>query len=161
MTLTFWMILAAVAVDKLALWLPQGGRWLAVAVLALLLADAAGAHLLYYQINLGNRPAWRDAFAYVASHMQEDDLVVTTRPPVGAYYLPRGEEVLDMASITPETLAAATETVWFVADSEGIWYASPATREWLEAHAQLLLVSYLRVREEINLKVYRYQPHGD
>jgi 4-amino-4-deoxy-L-arabinose transferase-like glycosyltransferase len=157
--LPFWLILAAVAVERLAAWLPQNGRWLAAGVLGLLLADAAGSHMMYYQINMGNRPDWRGAFAYVVNHKGPDDLVVTTRPPVGAYYLETGD-MLDMAAVTPEQLAAVDKTIWFVTDSEGVWYAPPDTKAWVEEHARLLLVSYLRVREEINLKVYRYEPES-
>jgi hypothetical protein len=155
--LPFWLILAAVALERLAAWLPQNGRWLAAAVLGLLLVDAAGAHLMYYQINTGNRPDWRGAFAYVANQKAPGDLVVTTRPQVGAYYLNTGD-ILDLAAVTPEQLAAESRTIWFVTDSEGIWYAPPDTKGWVEEYARLLLVSYLRVREEINLKVYRYEP---
>jgi hypothetical protein len=163
-TLPFWLILAAAALEQLWSLLEDSNRWLAAAVLALLVADAAGAHLMYYQINMGNRPDWRGAFAYVAGNMQPGDMVVTTRQPVGAYYLSSSSlgdgEVVDMVDFSPESLPSSANTVWFVTDSEGIWAAPESTRQWLEENADLLFVQYLRMREQIDLSVYRYKSHG-
>jgi hypothetical protein len=119
---------------------------------------------MYYQINMGNRPDWRGAFAYVASNMQRGDVVVTTRQPVGEYYLGSSSlgdgEVVDMVGFSPENLPSSANTVWFVTDSEGIWATPPSTRQWLEENADLLFVRYLRMREQIDLKVYQYKSHG-
>jgi mannosyltransferase len=160
-TLPAWLILTAVAVERLAAWLPSHGRWLAAAVLALLVADAAGAHIMYYQLNRGNRPDWREAFAYVESRGAAGDLIVTTRPELGTYYTGGEREVLDLATITPGDLAAENRTAWFVVDSEGVWSSTEPTRQWMEENAQLLLVWYLRMREQMDLKVYRYPPAGN
>jgi hypothetical protein len=84
---------------------------------------------------------------------------VTTRQPVGAFYL-NDDEVVDMVDFSPEDLSSTRNTIWFVTDSEGIWSAPPSTRQWLEENADLLFVRYLRMREQIDLKVYRYGPGG-
>ena len=159
-TLPAWLIITAVALERLAAWLPQQGRWLGVAVLALLLADAAGAHLMYYQLNNGNRPDWRGAFAYVQAHKAPDDLIVSTWPEIGNYYLGDDQEIFRLAGTDPAQLALENKPIWFVIDSEAVWFASSANKQWMENNAELLFVWYLRVREQIDMKVYRYQPTG-
>lgn len=157
-TLPAWLILAGVTIEKLIGWLPRQGRWLAAAVMALLLADAAGSLLMYYQLNNGNRPDWRGAFAYVKAHKTPTDLIVSSRPQIGEYYLGDEQPIFDLAEIELDQLASENQPIWFVVDSEAVWYAPVATKQWMEENARLLFVWYLRMREQIDMKVYHYQP---
>lgn len=157
-TLPAWLILTAVAIEQLAKWLPRQGRWLGAAVLVLLLADAAASHLMYYQLNNGNRPDWRGAFAYVAAHKAPGDLVVSTRPEIGRYYLGTDQDIIGLPEINPAQLVAREIPVWFVIDSEAVWDAPGAKTQWMEENARLLFVWYLRMREKIDVRVYHYQP---
>ena len=157
-TLPAWLILTSLAIQQLARWLPRQGLWLAVAVMALLLVDAAASHLMYFELNNGNRPDWRGAFAYVAANRAPDDLIVSTRPEIGMAYLGSDSEILNLVDLDPAELAAGETAVWFVIDSEAVWYTSEATRTWMTENARLLFVWYLRVREQIDMKVYYYQP---
>jgi 4-amino-4-deoxy-L-arabinose transferase-like glycosyltransferase len=160
-TLPAWLTLAALAVDKLLAWLPQPGKWLAVAIISLVLADAAGSHLMYFQLNNGNRPDWRGAFAYVDARKDTDDLIVTTWPEIGHFYLGSDQEIIGLADVNPAELARDGRTMWFVIDSEAVWFAPEGHKQWVENNAELLLVWYLRVREQINLKVYHYARTGE
>jgi mannosyltransferase len=159
-TLPFWLVLTAVAIERLFTWLPRQGVWLGAAVLSLLLAQAAGDHLAYFGLNNGNRLDWRGAYQYVTDHKAPEDLVASDRPEIALYYLEENETVVDLSRITVDELAALEQTVWFVVDSHGIWAIPPANKEWLEDNAELLFVWYLRVREQIDLKAYRYEPPG-
>jgi mannosyltransferase len=159
-TLPAWLILTAVTIDRLFTWLPRQGIWLGAAVLSLLLAQAAGDHLAYFALNNGNRLDWRGAYQYVTDHKAPEDLVASDRPEIALYYLDENETVIDLSQITVDELAALEQTVWFVVDSHGIWAIPPANKEWLEENAELLFVWYLRVREQIDLKAYRYEPPG-
>jgi mannosyltransferase len=159
-TLPAWLVLTAVAIERLFSWLPRQGKWLGLAALSLLLAHAAGDHLAYFALNNGNRLDWRGAYQYVTVHKAPEDLVASDRPEIALYYLDENEAVLDLSQITVDELAALEQTVWFVVDSHGIWAIPPANKEWLEDNAELLFVWYLRVREQIDLKAYRYEPPG-
>ena len=80
--------LAAVGVVELWRQVPRGWPTLLAAALPLLLVgDALGENLLYHRYNNGNRPDWQSAFAFISDHQRPDDRVVTTKPPLAAYYL--------------------------------------------------------------------------
>lgn len=159
-TLPAWLVLTAVALNQLFTYLPRQGVWIGLGVLALLLVQAAGDHLAYYALNNGNRLDWRGAYAYVASHKAPDDLIASDRPEIGQYYLGEKETVTDLKEIHTDELAALDQPVWFVIDSHGIWAVPGENKAWLENNADLLFVWYLRVREQIDLKVYYYEPPG-
>jgi mannosyltransferase len=161
-TLPACLLLAASAVERLASWLPNPdpGSWLIVGVLGIFLADAGGNLLMYYQLNNGNRPDWRGAFQYVAVHKDAPDLIVTPWPEIGYHYLGEGTEIQRLNDIEPETLANGQRRVWFVVDSEAVWFAPGYKKQWMEKNAELLFVWYLRMREQIDMKVYRYEPLG-
>jgi hypothetical protein len=154
-TLPFWAVLAAVAVKELVGQTKSRGKLLGIGVLMLLLADAAGADLLYYQINHGNRRDWRRAFTLIRERRTEDDIVVATRSEVGTYYL--GEEVRWMGDIPPGFIAESDRRFWFVTDSESVWVTGEI-REWVEENAELIDVLALRVPEDISLRIYLYDP---
>jgi hypothetical protein len=160
-TLPAWLILAAAALERLASWLPQQGRWLAAATLCILAADAGGALLMYYQLNEGNRPDWRGSFQYVAANMEDEDLIVSVWPEIGHYYLGDELEIQDLDDIDPAALAGGRRNVWFVVDTESIWFSPLDKKQWMEANAELLFVRYLRTREQLNMKVYHYAPAGN
>lgn len=155
LTLPCWLILGAIAVQELFSRSQSLGRVFALGVLALLLTDAAGEHLMYYAINHGNRPNWREAFAYIQARKQDDDVVVSAVDNVGTYYLQ--EDVLWLGDIEPETITQGNHRYWFVIDSENGWWSGREKR-WVEANADLLEAWYLRTRENMHLRVYLYDP---
>lgn len=157
MTLPSWIILAAMGVQRLYAQPESATRLMAAAILAVLLAHAAGDHLLYYQINHGNRPDWRSAFAYVQSRRGDGDVIVSSVPDVGSYYT--GETVIGLGDIEPDKIAAGDQQYWFVVDSENGWWAGEK-KQWVETHSDLVYFSYLRVRENIHLQVHRYDPNN-
>ncbi len=155
-TLPAWIILAATAIYRLYLWLPKQDKLLAGAVTLILIADALGGHLMYYQINRGNRLDWRNGFTYVEQRMAEGEIIVTTRPEIGAFYL--GEEAMSLKDFDPVMAVNQNQRIWFVIDSESVWFASNQTKRWVEKESDLLELWYLRVRETRNLRIYLYDP---
>jgi len=154
-TLPSWIILAAIAVKETLSHFRERGIVLAIGVLVLLLADAGGANLLYYQINRGNRRDWKGAFALIQERRAENDIIVSTRPELGTYYL--GQEVRWMGDITPDVAAKSGERIWFVTDSESVWVTGEI-RMWVEENCELIDVRALRVPEDISLRVYLCDP---
>jgi len=157
LTLPSWIVLGALAVHELYCRTQGRLRLLAIAVLFLLVADAAGEHLMYYQINNGNRLDWGKAFKYVLEMKEEGDIIVSAVPEVGAYYT--GVNVLPLGDIEPDTILAGKQKYWFVIDSQHSWW-SGKQKIWVEENCVLLGFQYLRVRETFDLSIYLCDPGG-
>ncbi|MEM7305748.1 MAG: hypothetical protein AAF682_03715 [Planctomycetota bacterium] len=60
---------------------------LGLAYLALLVLPALANLLLYFTVAHGDRPRWRDAYAYVLTASEPGDLILGMEAPVAEYYL--------------------------------------------------------------------------
>ncbi len=72
------------------------------AVLALLVALPGLVESgLYFAVRRGDRPRWREAYAYVFEHRAPDDLVLGMDAPVAEYYLnPSARRLRDWTAVT-------------------------------------------------------------
>lgn len=154
-TLPCWILLAAVAIKIIGDNLRDKRAWLAVAVLAMLVADAAGSHILYYRVNEGNRRDWRSAFTLVRERAQEDDMVVAYWPEFGPYYLHRDISAWEETPV--KKVIDDGRRTWFVLDSETVW-GDLQKKQWIEQNAELIEVFYLRTPEDNSIRVYLYDP---
>jgi mannosyltransferase len=158
-TLTFWLILAALGIRELVSQTQGWGKLLALGALAVLLADSVGSNILYYHVNNGNRRDWHAAFEIVKQKSRSEDVVVAWWPEFSPYYL--GREILPYKDVTVEEMLESGQRYWFVIDSETVWGNIPM-RDWLEEHGQLMDILYLRLPEDdFNLKIYLYDPALD
>jgi mannosyltransferase len=155
MVLPFWLILAAVAVKEIYMQAAGRRTLLAVGVLALLLADAAGANLIYYQINHGNRHDWNSAFALIQERSQPDDQFVTWWTEFGPYYVDR--EIISWEDVDPEFVIDSGQRFWFVLDEETIW-GNGHMKWWIERNGELIDIKYLRTPGDANLHIYLFDP---
>jgi hypothetical protein len=153
MTLPSWILLASFGVIEVYRKFRPRGFLLGIGALLLLIADASGVHLMYYQLNEGNRPEWRRAFEYVAEHAKEGDIIISPVPEVGSYYT--NQDVISLGEIIPEQIENSEGRYWFVLDSENSWFHED-NKAWVEEHADLIDMFYLRVREKMYLKIYLY-----
>ena len=149
-----WIVLTAVVIHNL-LVNTTIHKWLVVGVLLMLLGDASGNNLLYYQVNHGNRAEWKTAFKIIEDRSMEDDIVVTYWPEFGPFYLDR--EIIQYEDIDVQTLLNSGKSYWFVIDAETIW-ANPELKEFLESNAQLIDIRYLRMPDDLYLRIYYYDP---
>jgi len=156
MALVFWIALAASGIVSIFAFAGRQGTVLALGVLFLLLAEAAGDGLLYYQINHGNRLNWRESVNYVRERMQDDDVLVSTRAPLASYYL--GQDVLEFQDLLPEDLEKISQPIWFIMDFPGVWHGKEVSKTWMENHAVVVQFSYLRVEEGYAMVVYFFDP---
>jgi mannosyltransferase len=156
-TLPAWIILAAYFVVETARR-HQHSLYLTAGLILVLLSDASGANLMYFQINHGNRPEWQQAFDFVKVRTVEGDVIVSSVSELGNYYL--GQNVLWLGDVNPQTISNEGRRYWFILDSENSWFSADQ-KYWVETNADLLEFFYLRVREEINIKVYLYTPEYD
>ena len=150
-----WVILAAVAVKELASQTKSYGKLLAIGVLVLLLADAAGDHLLYYQVNNGNRRDWKGAFTLVQEQSKQGDVFVAWWPQFGRFYL--DHEIVRWRDINPGVVVGSGKRFWFITDSETVW-GNMKMKTWVEQNAELIEVKYLRREDDFYLRIYLYDP---
>ncbi|MDQ3006884.1 MAG: glycosyltransferase family 39 protein [Chloroflexota bacterium] len=158
-SLLFWIVLAASGIQTLFTLANKNGTLIALAVIFVLLADATGDSLLYYQINTGNRLKWRDAAEFVRAGMEDGDVVVSTRAPLASYYL--GRDALEFQDLSSDDLESIDAPIWFIIDYPGIWHGRYHSKVWMEAHGQLLQFSYLRTNEGNSLLIYYFDPVVD
>jgi mannosyltransferase len=156
MTSLFWMALAANGMVSMFAVAHQRRTLLAVGILFVLLSDAAGSNLMYYQINHGDRLAWREAVDYVRGRMHPGDVVVSTRAPLAAYYL--GHDTLEYRELLPADFEEIDAPIWFIMDYPGIWHGKGESKAWIEQRAQIVQFSYLRIREYNYLVIYFFDP---
>ena len=152
-TLPSWIMLASYGVVEVYRRFRSKGFLFATGALLLLIADAGGANLMYYQINQGNRPEWRKAFEYVTDRAVDGDVIVSSVPVVGSYYTK--QDVVWLGEINPQEIENSNNRYWFVLDSENSWFSSK-NKFWVEEHADLLELYFLRVRENMHLRIYFY-----
>jgi mannosyltransferase len=157
-TLFSWIILAVVGINEIASWLQDHSRWLAIAVFFVLFASALNDVLLYYQANHGNRLPWKSAFSSVEEHAQQQDIIVAFWPQFHPYYAT--QPISAYEDVDLQSMLASHKRYWFVLDSETIW-ANAEVKTWLESHAELVDVWYLRRPENNFLQVYLFDPIRD
>jgi hypothetical protein len=155
-TLTFWLLLSAVAIWGLVKQNQGLGKLLALGLLVVLMSDAAGKNVQYYLVNHGGRRDWRAAFQIINDQSQPEDRVVAWWPEFSPFYL--GREIIPTEDVTPASVQASGQRYWFLIDSETVWGNIPL-RDFLETNAQLVNVLYLRLPEDdFNIKIYLYDP---
>ena len=64
----------------------SGGAVRCALLLALVASYASGSALYFTRLQ-GERPRWKEAFAWVAEHAQDGDAILSMAAPVGEYYL--------------------------------------------------------------------------
>ena len=156
-TLPGWLILAAIGIDELLIRMKKTENLLSISILVILLADAMGANLIYFHTNNGNRRDWRGAFAVVSENMQEGDIVVSTWPVLGNYYLK--QDVLLWQDVDTEIVINSKDRVWFVVIPDMTWYTGTEDFYWWVAHnTRMIKTLYLRTVDNANLEIYLYDP---
>ena len=159
-TLPGWLILAALGIDQLLLRMKKVESLLAIGVTVLLLADAMGGNLMYFHTNHGDRRDWRAAFAIVGANMQDDDIVVSTWPELGDYYLK--QDVTLWQDVDAEIVTDSGHRVWFVVIPDMAWFTGTEDFYWWVSHkSRLVKVLYLRTVDNANIEIYIYDPEID
>jgi mannosyltransferase len=135
-TLFLWLILAAIAINKLFQHANGFAKLLPLGVLSIILITSLSEMVLYYQFQNGNRPKWKEAYAFVEENYLEGDIIYTTRIEVGDYYLPKAEEY-DVNSFDPTPLInRKNSNIWFVIDENTGW-VKPEISSWIQKNCLL------------------------
>ena len=100
---------------------------------------------LYFKIENGGRPRWREAFETIKAETQPDDKVVLSEPEMGRYYLPEltsvyiGALLDDSEAFEIAWENSGRERLWFVVDvaSFNVFDADENVRSWIRQRGHL------------------------
>jgi hypothetical protein len=156
-SLPFWLMLAAIGVRDLYIKSENYAKLLAIGILLVFFADFAGENLMYYRVNNGNRRDWKGAFALVEERMGDEDLIVSTWPELGEYYL--NQDVISWQDTNTADIVQRNQRVWFVVIPDMAWFwGSEDFYWWVANRNELIKVQYLRRRDDANLFIYLHEP---
>jgi hypothetical protein len=154
-SLTSWIILAAMAINELFILLKGSGRILAIGVLLLILGVSLSEDVLYFRYQQGNRDNWKAAFEYVRQHRESNDLIIAGNPEVGSYYLQ--DKVNGFHQLEVEELSE-TQRIWFIEDLT-VKEIFPQQRSWLLNNTELVADFDNHVNARVfTMRVYLYSP---
>ncbi len=138
--------LAALALDD-----ERSPRWRARALGLLILAWGAFDLGAYLSVRHGDRPRWREAYAYVARARGAEDLVFGMAAPVGGFYLAPGERALrNSPALLPLTHFSWEDLRYWSAAERGMWFVlnREDLRDW-PADERARFERYLREQCEL------------
>ena len=155
-SLTAWIILAALAVREFFSQTNGNARALVVGVLLILLLEPLSEDVLYYQYQNGNRDDWKAAFELIKRDKQPGDLVALADNVHGEYYLHEPTE--NIYRLDLESLAGGNQRVWFIEDIN-LGDKMPRKLHWIQTNARLVanFDVYVRARN-FKMRVYLYDP---
>ena len=146
-TIPAYFILAGVACERV--WKAietQLGNTLGILVPCVLLVTLLSQDYLYFKIENGGRPKWREAFEVVEAEKNPTDNVVLSEPEMGRYYLPEltpiyiGGLLADSEAFEREWETSGKERLWFLVDvaSFNVFDANADVRNWIRQRGHLV-----------------------
>jgi hypothetical protein len=155
-SLTSWLILAALGVWLLFTQSKGLGWVLALGALLILTLEPVSEAYLYYRYQNGNRDNWKAAFTLINRLKEPGDQVVVTNTQLGDYYT--GDQTQNYLRFDPENLPANGERVWFVEDNNLGEKIADKLR-WVEANSELIANFDVHVRaRNYKMRVYLLDP---
>ena len=146
-TIPGYFILAGVACERV--WKAietKSESTVGVIVPCVLLVALLSQDYLYFRIENGGRPKWREAFAAVQTKQQPTDKVVLSEPEMGKYYLPEltsvyiGGLLESSETFEKEWKISGKERLWFLVDvaSFNVFDANADVRNWIRQRGHLV-----------------------
>lgn len=142
-TIPAYFILAGVACEQVR---KHSGNLLAYLLPCVLLVTLFSQSYLYFKIENGGRPKWREAFAVVEAGERAGDRIVLSEPEMGRYYLPSVPQVyIGPLLADPEGFEKTWEAegrgrLWFLVDvaSFNVFDAEGAVRGWIRGRGRMV-----------------------
>ena len=142
-----YFILAGVVCERV--WKVIEGRVgsiLGILVPCVLVVTLLSQDYLYFKIENGGRPKWREAFEAIQTETHPNDKVALSEPEMGRYYLPELTPIYIGGLLdNPEAFEKAWETsgrdrLWFVVDvaSFNVFDANENVRSWIRQRGHLV-----------------------
>ena len=121
----------AVAADKY--------RWFKILLPCLIIAVLLSQDYLYFRLENGGRPKWREAFETIQVEKNSTDILVLSEPEMARYYMPTLEAVdidklvKDKVGFEKEWKNAGWKRLWFIVDvaSFNVFDADITVRNWI------------------------------
>ena len=142
-----YFILAGVACERVSeATETQSGNILGILVPCVLLVTLLSQDYLYFKIENGGRPKWREAFEVVQSKQEPTDKVVLSEPEMGRYYLPEltpiyiGGLLDDSEAFERAWETSGRERLWFLVDvaSFNVFDANEDVRNWIRQRGRMV-----------------------
>ncbi len=122
-----------------------GGKLFALLVPSILLVNMAAQDYLYFTIENGGRPKWREAFEAVRPRIKRNDKVLLSVPEMGRYYLPQSESIyigglLNDADAFEDNWKAERHRLWFLVDvaNFNVFDADDKVRNWIRQRGRFV-----------------------
>ena len=142
-----YFILAGVVCERV--WKAIEGRVgniLSILVPCVLVVTLLSQDYLYFKIENGGRPKWRETFETIKSEMQPNDKVVLSEPEMGRYYLPElpsvyiGKLLDNQEAFEKAWENSGKDRLWFVVDvaSFNVFDANEDVRSWIRQRGHLV-----------------------
>ena len=142
-----YFIFAAVACEQV--WkviAEKSGSIVGILVPCVLVVTLLSQDYLYFKIENGGRPKWREAFAALQTEKQPNDKVVLSEPEMGRRYLPELTSIYIGGLLdNSEAFEKAWENsgknrLWFVVDvaSFNVFDADENVRSWIRQRGHLI-----------------------
>ena len=142
-----YFVLAGVACEQM--WKIVAGktaRILGTLVPCVLVVTLLSQDYLYFKIENGGRPKWREALAAIKTEMRPTDKVVLSEPEMGKYYLPELTPIyigglLDNSEAFEEAWkTSGRDRLWFVVDlaSFNVFDANENVRSWIRQRGHIV-----------------------
>ena len=146
-TTSAYFIFAAVACEQV--WkviAEKSGSIIGILVPCVLVVTLLSQDYLYFNIENGGRPKWREAFAAIQAETQPNDKVVLSEPEMGRYYLPElppiyiGGLLDDTDGFERQWEDSGRDRLWFVVDvaSFNVFDANENVRSWIRHRGHLV-----------------------
>lgn len=155
-TLTSWIVLAALAVWTL-LKEAKGFIWiLSCGVILLLFLEPLSEAFLYYRYQNGNRDDFKSAVQFIDRYKEPGEKVVVTNALLANYY--SNDATWNYLTLDLDNLPQDQGRIWFVEDNT-LGDLHPETVKWLQENTNLIANFDVRVRaRNFKMRVYRYDP---
>ena len=125
---------------------PQSAEKRVALVPCILVITLLSQTYLYFKIENGGRPKWREAFAAIQTEKQPNDKVVLSEPAMGRYYLSEvpsiyiGALLDDSEAFERQWQNSGKDRLWFVVDvaSFNVFDANENVRSWIRQRGHLV-----------------------
>jgi len=146
-TTSAYFIFAAVACEQV--WkviVGKSGSIIGLLVPCVLVVTLLSQDYLYFNIENGGRPKWREAFETIKTEARSNDKVVLSEPEMGEYYLPElspiyiGELLDDKKGFEKQWEDSGGARLWCVVDvaSFNVFDADENVRSWIRQRGHLV-----------------------
>ncbi len=121
---------------------------------------------LYFRIENGGRPKWREAFSAIRSEMRDTDQVVLSLPEMGRHYLPELKsiaikEVMDKRTVLAKEWRSESARVWFVIDAGtfNVFDSGRELRQWIRHKGRIVEIFPVSARaKDRTINLYLWDP---